>query len=83
MNVSLFLYPVRLAALGYIEYLSTASSNKKPPARASREAIFSLPPGNYRPAEYWLMAGLAADDVAERIPLLTLEAHAGRIASPE
>ena len=50
MNVSLFLYLERLAALGGIEYLSAASSNKKPPATASREAIFilisgKLPPG--------------------------------------
>src|SRR5215216_6046633 len=30
--------------LGDIEYLSAGSSNKKPPATASREAIFSLIP---------------------------------------
>ena len=32
-------------------------------------------PGNYRPAEYWLMAGLAADNVGEQVPLLALKAH--------
>jgi hypothetical protein len=41
MNVSLFLYLERLAAPDSIEYLSTASSNKKPSRRRRGGSISS------------------------------------------
>jgi hypothetical protein len=58
MNVSLFLYLERLAAPGGIEYLSAAASNKKPPAKASREAIFILISGKLPPGGIILVNGL-------------------------
>src|SRR5882724_3365273 len=41
-NVSIFLGLQHLAAVDSIEYLSAAPGNKKPPARLSRGAVFSL-----------------------------------------
>jgi hypothetical protein len=58
MNVSLFLYLERLAAPGGIEYLSAAASNKKPPAKSSRGAIFILISGKLPPGGIILVNGL-------------------------
>jgi hypothetical protein len=55
--VVVFLYLERLAARGGIEYLSAAASNKKPPAKASREAIFILISGKLPPGGIILVNG--------------------------
>src|SRR5229473_8648286 len=65
----------RLSASVRIEYPSKVPIKKKPPAIRSQGASFSRTRPGRRPSGGTLVAEIAAEDVAEQVPLLALEAH--------
>jgi len=74
MNVSMFFDLEHLAAPAGIQYLLVAASNEKPAATVSQAGVFVAQASAGR-ADLRLVAGFAADDVAEQLPFFALEAH--------